>query len=168
MPAHRITAQVFSAIYIGDNSSSSPLTRITELATNGVEITEDLPTAYVVSEDADVQSGNHIVTAKLEFYADSGLVTKISRGVSISGSINDPIGTKLYSLLLLSPTATAENSYYLPKVRVDKLRKLIYSKKQAVSQLISLIAENRDPTVPLLYQGTHSYLDGVMGSKSPI
>lgn len=168
MPSNIITAQVFSSIYIGNYSSSSPLTLITELRTNGAEISEDLPTTYVTSEDQEIQSGNHIYTVKLEFIADTGIITRITRGLSISGNINDPISTTQYSLLLLSPDSTKENSYYLPKVRVEKVRKLSYTKRAVTTQVVTFLSEHRLVTTNLMYQGTHSYLDGIMGSKSPL
>ena len=125
MPSISLTAQVFSSIFIGNSSSSSPLTVITELRTNGARISEELPTSYVVSEGQEIQSGNHTYSVRLEFLADSGIVTRISRGLSISGNINDPISTTQYSLLLLSPNPLKENSYYFPKVRVEKSRELV-------------------------------------------
>lgn len=168
MPSNSIKAGPFSAAFIGDSTSSSVLTVIPDIRTNGIVVAETLPTIFLPSLGRDIQSGNHVVSVTLTFYGDSDLVTKLSRGIPLTGSVSDPPGCSLYSLLLVYPSATAKSSYYFPTLRTDKNFSVGYNKTNPTSMSVTLTGEARLVTSNLIYKDTPVALGTIMGSKSPL
>lgn len=168
MPSIQPVIQPFAAIYIGDYSASAVLTRIDDLRTNGAVVEDSLPTSFVSSLGRRVQSGNHLVTVTLIFYPDSELVTRIKKGISVSGDETGDFAFGQYSLFLRSPDDTDTHSYYLPRVDTDRVYRVNYQKDTATTVAVDFIAEARSVSDNIIYKDTVSSLDSTMGSKSPV
>lgn len=169
-PIVNIPLFAFGAAYIGDYGSSSTMTAITDLRTNGANLDEQFPTQYEVLLGKDIQTGNHLFTIDLDFYSDGLLTGVISRGNPITtAAINSAPGTSLYTLLLVAPYANYQDSYFFPNVRTARTRKVKYSKTDPTVLRITFIAENRNPNVDLFYQDTIPNLiaDTPLGPISP-
>ncbi len=168
MPSINPIIQPFSAIYIGDYTSSSALTRISDLRTQGAVIEDSVPMQFIPSLGRRCQAGNHLVTVTLIFYPDSDLLTRIKKGISVSGDETGDMGKTQYSLFLLSPDLTDKHSYYLPRVDTDRVYRINYQKDSAATVAVEFVAEDRSVQTDIIYKNTASVLDGIMGSKSPI
>lgn len=171
MPVIKPLVAPFSSCFVGNYGDSAVLTRLTPLRTGGATIREELPTSpalrclgYNV-----VQSDNWSVRVTLNFIKDSDdLITRLTRGLTISADINTAPGTNQYQLLLVGFDPDTKESYYFPRVRTEKVREIGYTKTAASVLQVTFIGEDRDVNNPIMYTNTPAALAIIMGSVSPI
>jgi hypothetical protein len=169
MPKQTVTIFAFASAWVGDNSATTtPLTQITALRTNGATLKENQPRDYQYILLNDIQSGNCTFTIDLDFYTDALQTTVLTRGLPVNtGTINSPLSNNLYSLLLVAPNQLAQSSYFFPKARTTRSRELAYKKDGVTTTRVTFTCEDRSPNTTLFYQDTLSNLISVMGSQSP-
>jgi hypothetical protein len=173
MPARSIIIYPFSLVYVGNYGSSDVLTRVTALRTRGASIEESFPTQWLrCLDDAysynTIQSDFHTARVTLAFYCGDDMTVRLTRGLSISADINDPPGNANYILLLVAPSETDKESYFLPRVRVEKVREVRYSKEEATVIEVTFLATARNPNTSIIYKNTPAALDSTMGAVSPL
>src|ERR1051325_11641919 len=103
-----------SAVYIGTYpaSGNSSLIKMQASRQEGVMILETTPQTYVVSKGTYVQAGPHSVEVNVTFLGEDDLAYKISRGIPITGNINDtPDPGNRYCLLLIYAKKNQKKSY---------------------------------------------------------
>ena len=162
-----------AAVYIGTYGASAVLTRITDLRTSGTTVTETFPQTFVQSLNSgagdNIQSGNHSIELTLEFYSDSLMTARLTRGLPIDWPyINSPPGVGQYAVLLVAPDPESISNFYFPLLRSTNVRPLGYKKTAATTTPVTLAVETRNPITTLFYQDTLANLVSVMGSISPV
>lgn len=169
MPSTSILVSAPDAIYIGDFGVSTVLTRITDLRTSGVRINEDFPTETIPALSyADLQSGLWRIEIVITFLGDGDFPTRLSRGLTISQDVNAGPGTSQYALLIVAPDDTITSSYYFPRVRTIKSRNIPYTKSAPTITEVTFLAEDRNPTVSLMYKNTPTGLASALGVRNPL
>lgn len=156
-----------TSLYIGDSIDTSPLALLGVIGTGPINITETLPEQFVPGLSITIQAGLHEIQATGTFLGDSDTLLKLSRGISLSDSVDSAPEFTTYSLLLVYPDDTANSSWYFPKVRVVHTTPINYSKTEATVLPLTFIWQERDRYIPIFYKNTIDNLIPIMGSKSP-
>ena len=167
MPTNKVPIGAFAGVYVGITGQASALTYISADRTNGCSVSESLPTEYVISIDAPVQSGDHTVTITLEFLSTDDQVTCLARGLPLGYDVDAGPGQTQYALMLAYPGNTSDN-YYFAKVRTEKTYNRQYGKTRATSTVVVFVAEAREIPIKLLVKGTLAKLQTAMGAQYPL
>ena len=162
-----------AAVYMGTYGASAVLTKITDCRTNGTVVTETFPQSFVQSLNSgagsNIQSGNHSLEVTLEFYSDSLMTARLTRGLPIDWPyINTPPGVGQYAVLLVGPDPEGISNFYFPLLRSTNIRALPYKKTVGTTTAVTLNVETRNPITTLFYQDTLANLAVIMGSISPV
>ena len=170
MPSLVPPSFVFSAAYVGDYDSSSPLTRISNIRTQGTDIQDNTPTKLLPHLGIVAVTGDREVSVEMEFYESisNDLVDRLALGISVSGSFIATPGLKTYSLLLVAPETAEGFSFYFPRLcpEVRYQNKAVKDDGVIIPVTFKLPLNELD-TLPY-YRGTISELDSPMGSKNPL
>ncbi len=169
----RVTAKsfAFSAVYLGDASpATDPLTKITNIRTDGVKFSDITPTKYIPWLGIQCMDGERVVTWQTTFYDTSGtdLAKLAARGISVSGALSDDSDLQAYSILFVGPDEALEDHFYAPKV----VTKLDYSsafiKDGAVEVPVTFYITSNNNTDNLYSRDDLATLVAQMGSRSPL
>lgn len=156
------------AFYVGIYGDSSVLTRVFDIRTGGNELVETLPSDSLPALNySSIQSDLHRVETTITFYSVSDLVTRLTKGLTLSEDLNNPIAQNEYAILLLCGNLNNKESYYLPRVLTERSKTTNLSKTNATAVPVKFYISDRDCTVPLIYQNTAAALKTTMGSRSP-
>ena len=156
----------FSAVYVGLTGQASALTLLTSVRTGGGTFTEDLPTEYISSIDATVQTGNHTAEIQTTFIGSADEITCLVRGLPPGSDINSNIGQTQYAMLFIGPGLS--DNYYLPQVRVTKRYTRNYGKTSPTTTPVIITAEKRDATITIFTKGNLAKIQTAMGSQYPL
>jgi len=169
MPIITPTVFPFSALYVGDATSSAVLTSIPELRTEGALISENTPSDFIQTLKNRAQSGNHEVTLVLNFYSDQINTVNLSRGASIANTSPNVVpGQNQYSVLLVAPATYPNSNFYFPAISTIHERKVNYNKDKATITQITFSIEDRDVNTILYYQDSLANLQSIVASKWPL
>lgn len=163
MPNYNILVSPMMAVFVA-SASGGDWQRIntTTCLTGGISISATRQDSYEPVMDNAVQSDYQIVTVNMTGYGDDDLFYKISQGINIGGSINDPPSNEQYRLVLIHPTE-GQHSYYFPKVRTQKSLTLNFNKDKATILPVTLIAQNRNTATQLMVKNTSVIVKSLAG-----
>lgn len=164
MPTPSVLVAPFEGAYIGNYGSLSKMTQIHAIRTEGAKIEEAWPTEYNTATKTAEGVGNHIIKVTLTFLYDDDMATRLSRGLSITASINDHPSNQEYLLFLVHPNYTGKHSYWFPKIRTVQSYEKNYEKGRPTQLAVEFIAEDRDPDVVLHLKDTVAALQAVIGA----
>lgn len=158
-----------SAAYIGLTTQATALTQLTSVMSGGAVFSENLPSNYVLSQNAPVQEGDHTISLSLNFLGKKDEITKLLRGLSpFSTNINAPIGQTLYAVMVFGPDPTSGGNYYLPRAWTEKITEVRMSKNSPTVTSVIFRAQNPDVTVSLHTEGTLTDMASASGGQYPI
>lgn len=166
MPLQNTPIGPFAALYVGLTGQASALTQVNSIRTNGADLSEGLPSEYVVSIDGPIQVGNHVASVTLEFLGTADETTCLVKGLPLGSDINSYMAQSQYALLLV--TGEGSDNYYFPKVRTERTYRRSYNKRAATTTAIVFTAENRDVTTPIIYKGTLALMASAAGAQYPL
>ncbi len=155
----------FQNCFINDYGTTSKLLKIPSLRTDGVDCEEEQPRDYMPFLGTTVQSGLVKVTCTINFYGSGDLIYKVSRGVSVSGTINAASGQGRYSILCVYPSITEKRSFWFPDVNIKSAMKIKASKKAPSGISITFEANSISPADVRIYKGSLSELQVIVGSS---
>lgn len=158
------------SVYCGDASLSTALTKVPNKKTGNISIRDEVATKYLPALNIDVQEDFHRVTFGLNLYNPSDLVTKMSKGIALTGAASGAIGNALYSVLLLTNqalSATENYSFYFPSIRTQRSMEVTTGKTVAATIPINFIFENRSPHVVGIVKANNIDMKAYLAARSP-
>lgn len=160
----RITTTIgpFASVYVA-MATSNVWTEIKDLRTDGVQVTESIPTDYLPLLDNDVQADYHSVKASLTWLSDSDQLTLLSRGQDLSANVNDPPGMNKYRLVLLHSNPNITSSFYISDMTTAKQRTVNYLKSDPSKLNVVFEVRKRDTGVLVIYKGTSAAIKTLAG-----
>lgn len=168
MSANRIQIGAIRAVYIGDYSDTVVLTRLTDFRTNGNQIIDVMPSDSLPALNySGIQSGLHRAETTLTFLSYNEIVIRLTKGLTLSSSINDPSAQNEYVLVLIAGDTTKKESFYFPRVLTNRQRNTPLSKKDPSTTQVNFYIENRSPIVKLMDQETPAAIKISLGARSP-
>jgi len=164
-----IEVAAFSAVYVGDSTSSSQLTYISTLRTGGATLNYTIPESFFDVATNSLQTDYAKISINLQFLSDDDTAVKLAMGNLPSTTNPDDSSTfSTLSVLLLHPDgANGNHSIYIPKCYAKKEVNLNYNKDKVTIVPLSLSFQNRNRFTPLFYKRDNTSLKSIMGSKSP-
>lgn len=158
----------FSAVFLGDTGVGTVLTKLKPLRTGGCSVDEEVNREWVDSVGNQVQSGRHTIQTTLTFYDDGDMITKIARGIPLTGNATDPPGDAQYVLFLVNSNPLTPNSYLLPSCQTITRFVANYDKGNPTQVAITFTDQDRDRTANIEYKNTQAALKAILGGRSPI
>lgn len=147
----------FNAIYLGIAGATGTLIKFQGKKKSNVVISDVTPRVYVPSEAAFVQAGPHSVSVSITFIADSDLVWKVSRGIPLTGTVNDAPTMTRYCLFLMSNNKVQKKSFWFPNLGIESALNAPYD--GVVTEIpIKFVIQDRDLSTLLIAKGTYSDL----------
>lgn len=171
MSSNNPKAYVFSSVYIGDCApASGVLSKVNNIRTEGVLIGDTTPTEYISWLDEICVTGDRVITVESSFYSkdSNNLPGLMAKGISVGGSFNDITDLQMYTLLLVAPDETLEDSFYFPKVKTNLDWKNSYKKDGGIVTPVTFTLNLNDPFTQPYFKSTVSALVSLLGTRSPI
>lgn len=171
MPGISPSVYTFASIYLGDAApATGQLVNIPNIRTQGVQITDNTPSVFLPWLSVSAMSDLREVRVDTQYYdsSSSSIVELISKGISLSGDINDPSDLQMYSLLLIAPNEYTRESFYFPKVRTEINYSASFTKDNGIVIPVSFFIQTEDLTKEPYSKDTVANLISEMGSRSPL
>lgn len=171
MPGISPSVYTFASIYLGDAApASGQLVNVPNIRTQGVRISDTTPSTYFPWLGISGMDGLREVRVETQYYdsSSSSIVELASRGVSLSGDLNDPSDLQLYSLLMVSPNEDVRESYYFPVVRTEIDYSAAFLKDAGIVVPVTFFIQVEDLTKEPYSKETVANLITEMGSRSPL
>lgn len=174
MPADSIICGPFAEIYVGDYSSSAPLTALGLNRMNGGFFSFEVPSVYLDCVDNEVQAGRPTAQMIITIASDHPYAVAMANGNSLSASFPDqPSEYNLYTVVFLHYNTTGSHSFYFPKCYTKKSFHFNAEQRNITNTPITFIATNRTlftnstGEAQRYYMRDQSEIQTLLGSRSP-
>lgn len=160
-----------SLFFVGSMAATGTvLTRIRAVKTAGNNISDIVPTEYVPSIKQRVQTDLRKVTLTSPFYGDSQAIYNLAGNIPMSATgLNSPCDyTEQYMVFIVDKASGSDKCYVLSNINSVGGRILGYSKENPTVVSITLEADDRDPSVNILFKGTLPDCITQLGVRSPL
>jgi hypothetical protein len=148
----------FSAVYVGNATSSEPLTLIDAERTEGAIYTYSQPLRWIQSIKKYRPAGNAKFKLDMTFYhGESDILTKLALGASLDAAntnrADKPGGQQQYTLFAAHVSEDIKMSLYIPVIETERNYSLPTGKKFPKFTLTFMI-EDRNSLLQLWYKDT--------------
>ncbi len=167
MVAKGLPIGVQSRFFVGDyTATTTPLTGINVLRTQGVELVDDTPGERVEGINSNEQLDLRSVTLTATFYSDTGIVYNLARKLSLTADKNSgSVPSNKYVVFIADDEIS---SYILHECSIVSAMNLKYNKGICTQARITFQGVHRNTDYELLSQGSLDDLLTDLGVRAPL